>query len=84
MPIYEYECSGCGHVTEQLRRMSDADGKVACEACGSRKTHRKHSVFSACGCDTAGGASAGASASSATHGAGCPCCHGGGGGACGL
>lgn len=83
MPIYEYECSGCGHVTEQLRRMSDADGKVACEACGSRKTHRKHSVFSACGCQSSGASSAAGSTAGGAHAAGCPCCHGGGG-MCGL
>lgn len=47
MPVYEYQCDKCGKVTESLRRMSDADGPLACEHCGSRKMHRMHSVFSA-------------------------------------
>jgi len=47
MPIYEYECAHCGHVTEAMRRMDDADQPMECEACGSKKTARKHSVFTA-------------------------------------
>ena len=47
MPVYEYECVECEHVTEVIRRMSDADGPQACEACGSDQTTRKHSVFMA-------------------------------------
>lgn len=49
MPIYEYECEDCGHVTEALRRMGEADQPVACESCNSQNTHRQHSVFAAQG-----------------------------------
>ena len=49
MPVYEYECPACDHVTEAIRRMADADTPQACEKCGSAKTGRKHSVFSAQG-----------------------------------
>lgn len=49
MPIYEYQCDQCQHVTEVLRRMSDADQTQVCESCGSTKTHRQHSVFAAQG-----------------------------------
>lgn len=34
MPIYEYGCSGCGHVMELLMRVSDP-APEACEKCGS-------------------------------------------------
>jgi putative FmdB family regulatory protein len=56
MPIYEYECEKCGHVTETLRTMSQADEPLACEDCGSGKTHRLQSEFAAGGSKQAGAA----------------------------
>ena len=53
MPVYEYQCDKCGKVTEHLRQMSQADAPAVCEKCGSDKTHRVHSVFTA-SADTAG------------------------------
>ena len=47
MPIYEYECDKCGHVTEALRPMSQADNPLVCEGCGHSKTVRKQSEFAA-------------------------------------
>ncbi len=47
MPMYEYECEGCGKVTEALRPMRDADEPIACEHCGKKRTQRIHSVFAA-------------------------------------
>ena len=47
MPMYEYKCRDCGHTSEALRPMRDADAVMACDECGSRKTKRIHSVFSA-------------------------------------
>ncbi len=47
MPVYEYLCEKCENVTEALRRISDADEAIVCEHCGSKKTHRTHSVFAA-------------------------------------
>jgi len=47
MPIYEYICDKCSQTTEALRPMADADEPIACESCGSRRTQRAHSVFSA-------------------------------------
>ena len=44
MPIYEYECQKCNHVTDALRKMDDADQQIDCEKCGSDQTHRAHSV----------------------------------------
>ena len=45
MPVYEYDCKACGHVSESLRPMRDADAPIACESCGSKRTKRAHSVF---------------------------------------
>lgn len=56
MPVYEYECGKCEHVTESIRRMADADGPIACESCGSTQTARKHSVFLAGKSESGGGA----------------------------
>lgn len=47
MPIYEYECDECGHVTEALRKMSEADAAIECQCCGGKRTHRAQSVFAA-------------------------------------
>jgi putative FmdB family regulatory protein len=47
MPIYEYECEKCKHVTEALRPMAQADESLTCESCGSEKTERRHSEFAA-------------------------------------
>ncbi|MBI1337908.1 MAG: zinc ribbon domain-containing protein [Phycisphaera sp.] len=47
MPVYEYECGKCEKVTETLRKSSDADAPIVCEHCGSDKTRRMHSVFTA-------------------------------------
>ena len=48
MPIYEYTCKACHKTFDQLvRSMSsaEADEKVACPECGSKKTARAMSVF---------------------------------------
>lgn len=46
MPIYEYQCEKCSHVTEALRPMKDADEPISCESCGSKRTKRAQSVVS--------------------------------------
>jgi putative FmdB family regulatory protein len=47
MPIYEYQCKSCEHITEVLRPMGRADESLVCESCGSGKTHRRNSEFAA-------------------------------------
>ncbi|MDR0548115.1 MAG: zinc ribbon domain-containing protein [Deltaproteobacteria bacterium] len=37
MPLYEYECHGCGQVTEALQKFADAPLTV-CPKCGGRLT----------------------------------------------
>jgi putative FmdB family regulatory protein len=54
MPVYEYVCESCGHTTEALRKLSEADTAIACEQCGGNRTRRVHSVFAAA-TDRAGG-----------------------------
>jgi len=40
MPIYEYACESCRHVTSALIRRGDAPASIACEHCRSTDTHR--------------------------------------------
>ena len=41
MPIYEFECGGCGHRFDRLQKMSDADPS-ACPQCAADGTvHRR-------------------------------------------
>ncbi len=40
MPIYEFECSGCGHRFDHLQKLSDTD-PTACPACHAEQLHRR-------------------------------------------
>jgi len=46
MPIYEYRCEKCGHVTEFLEKTA-ARAKHVCEKCGSDQLEKAFSTFSA-------------------------------------
>ena len=59
MPIFEYKCEDCGHVTEVLEK-SGARKKRTCAKCGGRKMAK---IFSAFGLG-AGGSSRAASGGS--------------------
>ncbi|HEX5990646.1 MAG TPA: zinc ribbon domain-containing protein [Solirubrobacterales bacterium] len=43
MPIYEFQCEGCGARFEEL---VGAEGAAACPACGSARTRRLYSTVS--------------------------------------
>lgn len=43
MPIYEFECEGCGARFEEL---VGAEASAACSACGSERTRRLYSAVS--------------------------------------
>ena len=43
MPIYEFQCEGCGARFEELVK---AGGAAACSACGSERTRRLYSEVS--------------------------------------
>lgn len=60
MPLFEYRCRKCGHVTEFLES-PDNDSKHQCEQCGSRNTEKVFSAFAVKG-----------STSSRSSGASCP------------
>ncbi len=53
MPIFEYKCDKCGHVTDFLESAS-AKGKHPCEKCGAADTQKLLSGF-AVGRSTASG-----------------------------
>lgn len=36
MPLYEYECEKCGHVTEAHRAMRERRKLLRCEVCGGK------------------------------------------------
>lgn len=40
MPVYEYDCPGCGQAFEKRVSMSEAD-RVPCPQCGNHHTRRK-------------------------------------------
>ncbi len=45
MPLYEYQCAGCGAAFERLRRMQDADQDQECPRCASHEVKRLLSTF---------------------------------------
>jgi len=46
MPIFEYQCAKCGHVTSFLEKAGNTKTH-ACEKCGSRNTKKVFSTFAA-------------------------------------
>jgi len=45
MPIYEYECKGCGHRFELRRGIADRDSEVTCPECGGAHPKRVICTF---------------------------------------
>ncbi|MDE2317067.1 MAG: zinc ribbon domain-containing protein [Xanthomonadaceae bacterium] len=43
MPIYEFECSQCGHRFDRLQKLSDVD-PAECPQCGAPKVQRRVSA----------------------------------------
>ncbi|MEP6898639.1 MAG: zinc ribbon domain-containing protein [Rhodanobacter sp.] len=43
MPIYEFECSSCGHRFDRLQKLSDADPLI-CPVCQAPQLHRRVSA----------------------------------------
>ena len=64
MPLYEYECSACGHLFERL--LSMGDDAPGCPSCESEHVMRRISMFAA-------STSSGGFRSSAPSGGGCAC-----------
>jgi len=51
MPLYDYDCPGCGQTFEKRVRMSQAD-EVPCPNCGGTHTKRKISRIAVRGTST--------------------------------
>lgn len=45
MPIYEFDCQGCGDSFDKLVRSISAIGEVTCPSCNSPEVKKKLSVF---------------------------------------
>jgi putative FmdB family regulatory protein len=45
MPIYEFECKGCGEVFEHFLHVNDAIEDVVCTHCGSKEIKKVISPF---------------------------------------
>jgi putative FmdB family regulatory protein len=45
MPIYEYECPGCGSSFEKRVGFSEADDKQRCPKCGNEHARRQLSII---------------------------------------
>ena len=74
MPMYEFLCGNCEKDFETIVSSAQAVDLVECPECGSRKVHKKLSVFAK--------SSSGAAASASTFGGGFPAGGGGCGGMC--
>ena len=47
MPIYEYKCEKCGEKFGELDSIANRDKPHKCPTCGSMKSERQMSMFSA-------------------------------------
>lgn len=45
MPIFEYECPGCGQLFEKLVKSASQADHVICPNCGGKHVRRKMSTF---------------------------------------
>jgi putative FmdB family regulatory protein len=45
MPIYEYECTKCGHRFEIRHKTGDSDSEIKCPKCEKETPKRVFSVF---------------------------------------
>lgn len=68
MPIYEFHCEACEATFDHMTSMNARDEKVACPACGSKKTGRRLSVVA-----VGAGAKPAASAGGHAHTGMCGC-----------
>ena len=45
MPVYEYECKGCGYNFELRRSIDDSDSDIRCPKCDTEHPKRIFSLF---------------------------------------
>ena len=65
MPLYEFRCSSCGHVFEELIFRQSEVAELECPECGAQQVDKLMSSFSA------GSASRSSGSSSASAGGAC-------------
>jgi putative FmdB family regulatory protein len=41
MPMYDWRCNACNHVTETMAKYTERDQPVDCEECGSKDVDRQ-------------------------------------------
>ena len=68
MPLYEYNCTSCGHGFEKRVSFSEADTNPECPECKGQETYKLISLFSSHGANlsSAGGYSSGGCAPSSS------------------
>jgi len=49
MPIYEYKCSKCGHVSEAFQRIGADGSELNCPICNTPKPEKIFSAFASSG-----------------------------------
>lgn len=54
MPIYEYQCPGCGQVFDKLMSFSEADKIPVCPHCGEKETQKKITAGAVIGASSGG------------------------------
>lgn len=67
MPLYEYQCSECGHRFEVLQRMGEGADGLTCPRCDAPRPEKKFSTFAS---STGAGSGAGAAAAACGPGRG--------------
>ncbi len=67
MPLYEYQCTSCGHRFEVLQRMGEGGEGVSCPQCGAGAPVKQFSSFAA---SAAGGTKMAARSSGGNAGCG--------------
>jgi putative FmdB family regulatory protein len=54
MPIFEYQCQGCGHIFEKVQLVRNSAQLPACPRCQAVQTHQLVSRFSSPSSETGG------------------------------
>ena len=58
MPIYVYQCPGCGEIFDKLMRFSEADQVPVCPHCGEKETQKKITAGVMIGASSSGNSAA--------------------------
>ncbi|BAN23193.1 FmdB family zinc ribbon protein [Caballeronia insecticola] len=73
MPVYDYECAGCG-AFEAMRRIAERDEPAACPHCGATAARVTIGAPSVGGAGASDGGAEEAGGYGMRHRGGCACC----------